>query len=108
MFGSADSHSHDELSSRPERKRSGEICGLALVRLNGPYQVFDLGHAMADTPALQGFCDTLHCPRISVAGSADLDGGGSREQKFNRVFGGGDAAQTAYRNLDRLCGFVDH
>ena len=63
---------------------------------------------MACTPALQRFCDTLHRARIGIAGRAYLHGGRSRQQKLDRVFRGGDAAQATDRNGDRASSLIDH
>ena len=48
--------------------------GRLSVYLHGAYQIFSAGDAMASTPALQRFCDTLHRSRVGIAGSANLDG----------------------------------
>lgn len=68
----------------------------------------DFGDVMARAPVGEARADVLDGSRVSIACGADLDGGGSGEEKFDGIFRGGDAAHADDGDFDGLGCFPDH
>jgi len=60
----------------------------------GAGEAGDLCHAVAAAPGLESTSEALDGARVSVAGSAHLDGSGAGQQEFDNIFHGRDAAHA--------------
>ena len=68
----------------------------------------DAGYVMTGAPLFEALGEALGGAGIGVAGGADLDGGGSGEEKFDRVFRSDDAAESDDGDGDGFGRFPDH
>ena len=72
-----------------EKRAKSEQLGLGIGEsgVQRADEIGDAGYVMAGAPLLESLGEALGGAGIGVAGGADLDGGGSGEQEFDRVFG---------------------
>jgi hypothetical protein len=75
---------------------------LFLGKFESASETRDAFYVVAAAPGLEAFGEAFGCAGIGVAGRADLDGGGSCEQEFDRIFGGDDSAEADDGDADGL------